>query len=43
MLANTAGLYGDFKGIVGRSLPDVKALELPAGDEKRLIEAEETV
>ncbi len=29
-LANTAGLYGDFQGIIGASLPQIATLELPA-------------
>ena len=30
-LANTAGMYGEVRGIVGSSLPGVPALELEAG------------
>lgn len=32
VITNTAYLYGDLQGIVGRSLPEIKHLELPAGD-----------
>ena len=30
VLANTAGMYGEVRGIVGSSLPGVPALELDA-------------
>ncbi len=30
LLSGTAGLYGDLQGIVGRSMPEVAALRLPA-------------
>ncbi len=30
LLSGTAGLYGDLQGIVGRSMPEVSALRLPA-------------
>ena len=39
VLENTAGFYGDLKGIIGKSLPEVKALELPAGTEEEEIKA----
>jgi hypothetical protein len=29
MVTNTAGMYGDLQGIIGRSLPAIKQLELP--------------
>ena len=29
MVMNTAGMYGDLQGIIGRSLPAIKQLELP--------------
>jgi len=32
VIENTAGLYGDLQGIVGASLPTIKALELPTGE-----------
>lgn len=32
VIENTAGLYGDLQGIVGASLPAIKALELPTGE-----------
>ncbi|MBI4428205.1 MAG: DUF2130 domain-containing protein [Ignavibacteriales bacterium] len=41
VLENTAGLYGDLKGIIGRSLPEVKALELPAAAEEEEIKTDE--
>ncbi len=31
MVTNTAGMYGDLQGIIGRSLPPIKQLELPEG------------
>lgn len=31
MVMNTAGMYGDLQGIIGRSLPEIKLLELPEG------------
>lgn len=35
-LDNLTGLYGDLQGIMGKSLPDIKLLSLPAGsDENR--------
>lgn len=35
-LNNLTGLYGDLQGIMGKSLPDIKLLSLPAGsDENR--------
>ncbi len=30
VIKNTSNLYGELKGIIGRALPEVKALELPA-------------
>jgi len=32
VLQSTAGMYGDLQGIIGASLPEIKLLELPAGD-----------
>ena len=29
VIKNTSNLYGELKGIIGRALPEVKALELP--------------
>jgi hypothetical protein len=43
VLVNTAGMYGDLKGIIGRSLPMVRTLELPAGDDGYLAERREAV
>jgi hypothetical protein len=34
-LTNTAGLYGDFQGIIGASLPQIEKLELPALSQER--------
>jgi hypothetical protein len=31
-LFNMAGMYGDMQGIIGKSLPDMKILELPGND-----------
>jgi hypothetical protein len=31
VLKNTAGMYGDFQGIIGNALPVVQTLELPSG------------
>lgn len=40
VLMGAAGMYGDFEGIVGASLPGLKALELPgAGEEEAAAEA----
>ncbi len=33
VIANTSGMYGDLQGIVGASLPAIKALELPNGED----------
>src|SRR2546426_305215 len=33
VIKNTAGMYGDFQGIIGSALPDVKILELPSNDD----------
>ena len=32
-IQNTARMYGDLQGIIGASLPEIKILELPSGDE----------
>lgn len=32
VVKNTAGMYGDFQGIIGNALPVVQTLELPAGE-----------
>lgn len=34
VLANTSTMYGDMQGIIGASLPGIKALELEAGEEE---------
>ena len=31
-IENTAGMYGDLQGIMGKSLPEIKTLELPPSD-----------
>jgi len=31
---NMIGMYGDMQGIAGRSLPEIKSLELPSGEEE---------
>lgn len=33
VIMSTSGMYGDLQGIVGASLPSIKALELPSGEE----------
>ncbi|PIQ77870.1 hypothetical protein COV81_05905 [Candidatus Peregrinibacteria bacterium CG11_big_fil_rev_8_21_14_0_20_41_10] len=33
VVMSTTGMYGDLQGIVGASLPAIKSLELPSGDE----------
>lgn len=41
LIASTAGLYGDFQGIIGSSLPKVDQLELPATDaQQSLLESQ---
>lgn len=32
VVQNTAGMYGDLQGIIGASLPEIKILQLPTGD-----------
>ena len=32
VVQNTAGMYGDLQGIIGASLPEIKILQLPGGD-----------
>jgi hypothetical protein len=32
VIDNTSGMYGDLQGIMGKSLPEIKTLELPAGE-----------
>lgn len=32
VLVSTSGLYGDFQGIIGNSLPQIQQLELPSLD-----------
>jgi hypothetical protein len=32
VVINTAGMYGDLQGIIGRSLPEIKLLELPSNE-----------
>lgn len=34
VIINTAGMYGDMQGIIGASLPQIKMLELEAGNEE---------
>ena len=34
MVLNIAGMRGDLEGIVGKSLPTMKMLELPEGEEE---------
>ena len=29
LITGTAGMYGDFQGIVGRSMPEIEGLEVP--------------
>lgn len=38
VVTNTAGLYGDMRGIIGASLPEVKSLELGVVDKPKQIE-----
>jgi hypothetical protein len=38
-MTNTVGMYGDMRGIIGASLPEVQALELGPVDESRQLEA----
>jgi hypothetical protein len=33
---NTQGMYGDFQSVTGRSLPQIKSLELPPGEIEEL-------
>ena len=40
VIINTTGMYGDLQGIIGASLPTIKSLELPSGEEEEEIEAE---
>lgn len=35
VIENTAQMYGDLQGIIGASLPEIKVLELPSGDQPR--------
>lgn len=32
IVMNTAGMYGDLQGIIGRSLPEIKLLEMPGNE-----------
>jgi len=34
VIMSTSGMYGDLQGIVGASLPDLKSLELPGGEDE---------
>jgi len=36
VIESTAGMYGDFQGIIGGSLPQIKILELPAGESSEI-------
>ena len=36
VIKNTTGFYGDLEGILGASLPAIKALELPTGDDDEM-------
>lgn len=38
VIMSTSGMYGDLQGIVGASLPAIKSLELPSGEEDEAIE-----
>jgi hypothetical protein len=33
IIDNTAGMYGDIRGLIGSSVPEIKALSLEGGDE----------
>ena len=33
LMTGTAGMYGDFQGIVGRSMPEVQGLQVPQLDD----------
>lgn len=39
VIMSTSGMYGDLQGIVGASLPAIKSLELPSGEEDEETEA----
>ncbi|MDP4008482.1 MAG: DUF2130 domain-containing protein [Candidatus Peregrinibacteria bacterium] len=38
VIMSTSGMYGDLQGIVGASLPAIKSLELPSGEEDEDVE-----
>ncbi len=42
IIDNTQGMYGDLQSVTGRSLPPIKMLELPAGEEESLEVDEES-
>jgi len=33
VVLNTSGMYGDLQGLIGASLPNIKSLELPSGED----------
>jgi hypothetical protein len=35
VIENTAQMYGDLQGMIGASLPEIKVLELPSGDQTK--------
>jgi hypothetical protein len=38
IMKSTVGMYGEMKGLIGKSLPEIKKLELDAGDDdKRML------
>ena len=37
VLQNTAGMYGDFRGLIGATLPEIEQLELSSGDDQPLL------
>jgi len=44
VVTSTSGMYGDLQGIVGASLPAIKSLELPSGEEivqEKLLESKQ--
>ena len=34
VIDHTQGMYGDLQGVVGKSLPEIKSLQLEAGGDK---------
>jgi hypothetical protein len=41
LMTGSAGLYGDFQGIVGRSLPELQGLSVPQLDDGSNVEPSE--